>query len=258
MRPDSFADRLLLVLGRRAPAYRWTVPASGFWATVAATMGRGPDGVLPPKADTSPAVVPAPRAPVRGLPRLAWPVPVSGERRPAHWRLAPAWVAAAVVALTGTGLLLGTENWSARPPGAAGSPPPPVTGQPGGTIIVLPPFLGEVLSVYDFTLGPGYSVFIGILAPTRPDQFYTAGVGDLAAGVSNDGPVLVPLHGNTMAVPSGSSGLTFQACRAGPTVDRVVVAATTSFCLRRSTTIAGIVAVPVSPTQLRLHVVIWH
>ena len=62
MRRDSFVDRLMLVLSRRAPAYRWPVSPTSFWAAVGATLGRT-NGTLPTatRARPEPAVpVPPP------------------------------------------------------------------------------------------------------------------------------------------------------------------------------------------------------
>lgn len=54
MTPDSFADRLVLVLSRRADAYRWTVPPTGFWSAVVGTLGRDKRGALPESQTAGP------------------------------------------------------------------------------------------------------------------------------------------------------------------------------------------------------------
>jgi hypothetical protein len=274
MRPDSFADRLLLVLGRRAPAYRWTVAPAGFWATVAATMGRTLDRVLPAKtgqelADVEQTSAPTPAAPLRPSSpgRRSGPVqPIVHvsplvRRRAAVWDLAPQWIAAVaalVIALT-AGFFAGRAS-QLRPPATGGVSPSAITKLPGtepagtGQVSASP---GTELGSYVMTIPAGYSVPVDETLPVA-SQFSTTGAGDVGVLRSSRIPNLVPLNGSRIVLVPDSITLSYRSCAASTILASSVAAIQgTSFCLVKRGRVAGLTVVSATDGQVSLHVTIW-
>jgi hypothetical protein len=238
MRPDSFADRLLLVLGRRAPGYRWTVSPSGFWATVAATMGRGPDGVLAPKADRRSAAAPAPWAPVRFAPA---PVRAARSRWPSVGAFGLGWIAGVatlVVALCGGLLLLG------RPLSINGSGN---NSQP--TSLPTPP---TVSGGYARTIRAGsrIHILVDVAAGLQPDLY---------ADPTREGLFFEPLNDNHMVLPPGSGVPDHQACTASDAlpVQRVAATVGTTFCLIGPGWVAAVVVYAAAEGTVSVIIVGW-